>query len=363
MEVKEMSMSDIETRSLEIEEELVKDDADIESLTAEVQQLEERKVEIEKEAEGREKVIENVISEKTEIEGIEKEEVRKKMDVKELRNTKEYIDAYAEYIKGNEKELRTLLTENAEEDGTIAVPTYVEDKIWTDWDKSPILSRVRKNFVKGNYKVGYEASATDAVLHKEGADAPDEEELVIAYIEFVADYYKKWIKVSDNVLALRGQAFLDYLFDEFGHQMAIALENAIVAEIATSDLSAKVNHELDGDAVLAGLAALSDEALNPVAIMSKSTYAAIKSIRTTAGARIEDPFEGLEVLHNNTVSGILVGDLDGVVVNFPDGMDFKYIVDDKSLAEFDLVKIVGKIMAAMHLVRPNGFAVVNETTA
>ena len=363
MEVKEMSMSDIETRSLEIEEELVKDDADIESLTAEVQQLEERKVEIEKEAEDREKIIEEVISEKTEIEEIEKEEVRTKMQIKELRNTKEYIDAYAEYVKGNEKELRTLLTENAEEDGTIAVPTYVEDRIWTDWDKSPILSRVRKTFVKGNYKVGYEASATGAVLHKEGADAPKEEELVIAYIEFVADYYKKWIKVSDNVLALRGQAFLDFLFDEFGHQMAVALENAIVEEIANSDLSAKVNHELDGDAVLSGLAVLSDEALNPVAIMSKSTYATIKAIRTTAGARIEDAFEGLEVLFNNTVSGILVGDLDGVIVNFPDGMDFKYIVDDRSLAEYDLVKIVGKIMAAMHLVRPNGFAVVNETTA
>lgn len=363
MEVKEMSMSDIETRSLEIEEELVKDDADIESLTAEVQQLEERKVEIEKEAEDREKIIEEVISEKTEVEEIEKEEVRTKMQIKELRNTKEYIDAYAEYVKGNEKELRTLLTENAEEDGTIAVPTYVEDRIWTDWDKSPILARVRKTFVKGNYKVGYEASATGAELHKEGADAPKEEELVIAYIEFVADYYKKWIKVSDNVLALRGQAFLDYLFDEFGHQMAVALENAIVAEIANSDLSAKVSHELDGDAVLAGLAVLSDEALNPVAIMSKATYATIKSIRTTAGFRIEDAFEGLEVLFNNTVSGILVGDLDGVIVNFPDGMDFKYIVDDRSLAEYDLVKIVGKIMAAMHLVRPNGFAVVNETTA
>ena len=363
MEVKEMSMSDIETRSLEIEEELVKDDADIESLTAEVQQLEERKVEIEKEAEDREKIIEEVISEKTEIEEIEKEEVRTKMQIKELRNTKEYIDAYAEYVKGNEKELRTLLTENAEEDGTIAVPTYVEDRIWTDWDKSPILSRVRKTFVKGNYKVGYEASSTGAELHKEGADAPKEEELVIAYIEFVADYYKKWIKVSDNVLALRGQAFLDYLFDEFGHQMAVALENAIVSEIANSDLSAKVSHELDGDAVLSGLAVLSDEALNPVAIMSKSTYATIKAIRTTAGARIEDAFEGLEVLFNNTVSGILVGDLDGVIVNFPDGMDFKYIVDDRSLAEYDLVKIVGKIMASMHLVRPNGFAVVNETTA
>ena len=92
--------------------------------------------------------------------------------------------------------------------------------------------------------------------------------------------------------------------------------------------------------------------------MSKATYVAIKSIRTTAGYRIEDPFEGLEVLFNNNATGVLVGDLDGVVANFPEGMDFKYIVDDRSLAEQDLIKIVGKILVAIHLVRPNGFALV-----
>ena len=99
--------------------------------------------------------------------------------------------------------------------------------------------------------------------------------------------------------------------------------------------------------------------------MAKSTYAKIRAIRTTAGARLEDPFEGLEVLFNNMLApaegneAILVGDLDGVIVNFPDGDDFKYIVDETSLAEDDWVKIVGKIMVAAHLVRPNGFAVVS----
>jgi hypothetical protein len=34
------------------------------------------------------------------------------------------------------------------------------------------------------------------------------------------------------------------------------------------------------------------------------------------------------------------------------------IIDEKSLAEQALVKIVGKILADIHLVRPNGFAVV-----
>lgn len=357
MGIKEMTMSDIETRSLEIEQEMADENANIEELQAEVKELEERKVQIETEAEVRKAEIEEIEKTAEVVESFEEEEVRGKMEIKELRNTDEYINAYAEFVKGNDKEIRMLLTENAT-DGTIAVPTIVEDRIWTDWDNSPILSRVRKAYVQGNYKVGYEVSATGAVLHAEGTNAPAEEQLTLAYIDFVSEYYKKWIRVSDNVMALKGRAFLDYLFDEFGHQIAIALENAIVAEIASSTLSAKVTHAMDGDAVLAGLAVLSDEALNPVAIMSKSTYATIKGLRATTGQRLEDVFEGLDVLFNNTVNGILVGDLDGVIVNFPEGMDFKYIVDDRSLAEQDLIKIVGKIMASMHLVRPNGFAVV-----
>jgi hypothetical protein len=81
--------------------------------------------------------------------------------------------------------------------------------------------------------------------------------------------------------------------------------------------------------------------------------------RATTGAKIEDPFNGFEVLFNNTLSdSILVGDLDGVVANFPEGDDFQFIVDRTSLAEQDLVKIVGKVLADIHLVRPNGFAVV-----
>lgn len=360
MEINEMTMEDIETRSLEIENELQNDDANIDTLNDEISKLEERKAIIEKEVENRKAEIKEVENNNEVIEEFEKEEVKGQMEIKELRNTKEYIDAYAEYVKGDEKAIRMLLTTNAT-DGTIAIPEVVEERIWTDWEKSPILSRVRKSYVKGNYKVGYEASATGAVLHLEGTNAPTEEELGINYIEFVAQYYKKWIRVSDNVMALKGQAFLDYLFDEFGHQIALALENAIVAEIASSTLSAKVTHAMDGDAVLAGLAQLSDEALNPVAIMSKQTYATIKGIRTESGQRLEDAFEGLEVLFNSTVNGVLVGDLDGVIVNFPDGMDFKYIVDEKSLAEQDLIKIVGKVMASMHLVRPNGFAVVTAS--
>lgn len=357
MEIRDMQMSDIEQRSAEIEELLKSEDSDIDSLTKEVEEMEARKAQILAEVEQRKQEMADALKNAKEVEEIPQERTNK-MDIKEFRNSPEYIDAFAEYIKGNDKEMRALLlSENVE--GTVAIPSIVEDRIWTDWDKSPILSRVRKVFVKGNYRVGYEASATGAVIHTEGGNAPQDETLTLAYVDFVAKYVKKWIKVSDTVLALRGEAFLDYLYDEFGHQIALAIENAIVAELIASDLTAKVTNALDSTAVMAAFARLSDEATNPVVIMSKARYAAILNERTQVGTKVDDPFNGLEVLFNNTLTnGILVVDLDGVVANFPEGLDFKYIFDDKSLAEADLIKIVGKVMMDAHLVRPNGAAYV-----
>ena len=355
-EVKDMSIEQLEERKAAIAVEIELDGADLDALESEIRsinaELENRKAAEEKRAEIRSAV---AAGKGTVIEKV-KEEV-KTMD-NEQRKT-EMIDALAEYIKGRATaEQRAMLLSTNVNNGVVKVSDIVDDFIWTDWDNSPILSRIRKVYVQGNYSVGYEASATGAVKHTEGAAAPTEETLTLAYINFVAQYYKKWIRVSDTVLALKGRAFMDYLMDEFGHQLAIALENAVVAEIAASTLSAKVTNDIDNTAVMAGFARLSDEATNPVVIISKATYAAIMNERATTGAKIEDPFNGFEVLFNNTVTGLLVGDLDGVVANFPEGEDFKFIVDDTSLAEQDLVKIVGKILADIHLVRPNGFAVV-----
>ena len=358
MSIEEMSMDDVQKRMAEIETEIETDGSDLEQLNAEVDQLNERAAAITARANSEKELRAKVAGMKVNpVEEIEEKEDRKENMEKENRSA--MIEALAEFIKGRAtaEQRAMLLTTNAT-NGTVKVSDIVDDYIWTDWDKSPILSRVRKVYVKGNYSVGYEASATGAVAHTEGADAPTEETLELAYIQFVAQYFKKWIRVSDTVLALKGQAFMDYLFDEFGHQLAMALENAVVAEIESSSLAAAVTNPIDNTAAMAGFAALSDEATNPVVIISKANYAAIMNERTTGGEKIVDPFNGMEVLFNNTVTGMLVGDLDGVVANFPEGEDFRFIVDETSLAEQDLVKIVGKILAAIHLVRPNGFAVV-----
>lgn len=189
MEIKEMQMSDIEQRSLEIEEEMKNEGADIDALTAEVNDLEARKVQIEEEVEQRKKEAEEALKTAVEVEKVE--EVRRMSDM-EIRNTKEYIDAYADYIKtGKDVECRTLLSEN--NSGTVAVPEFVYDIVKTAWQKEGIMSLVRKAYVKGNLKVGFEISGTDAVVHTEGGDAVSEETLTLGTVNMVPASIKKWI--------------------------------------------------------------------------------------------------------------------------------------------------------------------------
>ena len=71
---------------------------------------------------------------------------------KELRNSKEYIDAYAEYIKtGEDKELRALITTDGYATGnsaTVEIPDMVYDIVKTAWDREDLMRRVRTISVK-----------------------------------------------------------------------------------------------------------------------------------------------------------------------------------------------------------------------
>lgn len=84
------------------------------------------------------------------------------MDIKEIRNSAEYIDAYATYIKtGKDAECRALLSTNGTDStspaltGYVPVPDLVDNTIRTAWERSNVMSLVRKTNLKGNVKVGF----------------------------------------------------------------------------------------------------------------------------------------------------------------------------------------------------------------
>ncbi len=309
---------------------------------------------------------------------IKPEERGKEME-KEFRNSPEYIDALARSIKtGDMTELRSILTENAV-NGEVPLPDFAEERIRTAWDSDEILNRVGKTYVKGNLKIGFEISGTDAVIHVEGDEAPTEEELHLGVVSLIPQTIKKWLTISDEVLDMKSQEFLDYVYDELGHRIAKKAADIVVAKIialptsSTATAPAAAVLKMDPSAVTCvnAIALLSDEATDNVAIMNKLTWAAFKSITTGDGYPLQDPFNGLPVLFNNTLPAIgtaseddvymIVGDLaNGFRANFPNGEEIKIKMDDLSLAEADLVKFVGRKYVALEAVAPFRFTNVTK---
>lgn len=299
----------------------------------------------------------------------------------EIRNSAEYINAYAEYIKTeNDTECRALLSENAVS-GTIPVPEFVYDVVKTAWNRDGITSRVRKSFIKGNLKVGFEISATAATQHAEGA-AVDEETLVLGTVQLVPKSIKKWISISDEALDLRGEAFLRYIYDELTYQIAKKAADLLVAGIVACGTESTTTcvgvpvittTSLSLGLIAEAIGNLSDEAANPVIIMNKGTWAAFKAVQA-AGSYGYDPFEGLPVVYNNSLKSFtaassgdtvaIVGDLEqGALMNFPNGQEITFKVDEMTLAASDLVRIIGREFVGIAPVAPNAFCKINKHVA
>lgn len=374
MELKEMTIEQLEERKAAIAVEVDAPEADLDALEAEArsinEEMEARKAEEAKRAEIRSAVAEG------EGELIVKPVVEEKnvMSNAEIRNSHEYNVAYANYIKtGDDAECRALLTENVS--GTVPVASYVEGRVRTAWERDGITSRVRKTFLKGNVKIGYEISASGAVVHTEAANsAVTEETLTLGIVSLVPQSIKKWISISDEVYDLAGEEFLDYIYDELTYRIAKKLADAIVADIeacgTASTGSLPAVPKITSTTVTLGLVAqaiaeLSDEAADPVVMMNKQTWGAFKAAQA-AGNYGYDPFEGLPVVFNDTISAFsaattgvtyaIVGDLGvGAQANFPNGQEINIKFDDKTKMEYDLIRILGREYVGHAVVAPNAF--------
>lgn len=373
MEIKEMSVDQLIEERSALAAKVDEEGADLDQIEADVKainaELEQRKAEEAKKSEIRAAVADG---EGEVIKTIEVEE-KKAMPEVEIRNTKEYINAYAEYIRtGDDAECRALLSENAT-NGTIAVPEFVYDIVKTAWNKEGIMSRVRKSYLRGNIKVGFEISASGAVIHNEGV-AVDEENLVLGIVELVPKSIKKWVSISDEALDLRGEAFLRYIYDELAYQIAKkAADELLVKIIACGTQStttcvgvpAITATTITLDLVAQAIGQLSDDAAEPVVIMNKGTWAAFKAVQYANSYGV-DPFEGRDVIFNNSLKTLsassagdtwmIVGDLGyGALANFPNGNDITFKVDEFTLAASDLVRVIGREFVAMEPVAPNAF--------
>lgn len=375
MEIREMDLEQVETRLAEVKDLLNVDGADLESLETEIRGLKERKAELKADIETRKKEVEEVVTSGVEVRTFTEE---RKTDM-EIRNTKEYMDAFADYIKTNDdRNCRALLTENAAA-GTVPVPELVYDIVKTAWEKEGIMALVRKSYLKGNLKVGFEISADPANLHTEGGNAINPENLVLGVVNLVPQSIKKVIQISDEVYDMRGEDFLRYIYDELTYQIAKKAADTLLAKIVACGTQSTTTcvgvPAITATAASIGLVAqaianLSDEAANPVVVMNKATWADFKAAQYAAQYPI-DPFEGLPVVFNNSLKSLtaastgdawaIVGDFGhGALANFPNGEEIEFKFDENTLKKQDLIEILGREYVALAPVAPNAFVKINK---
>lgn len=386
-------LEEIEARKLEIREEVetTEEVEKIEELNKEVDALDEEAKQIEEQEKNEEEAKE--LEEKSFMAKEVIKEERKIMDNKELRNSAEYVNAYAEYVKtGKDQELRALLSTNTTsvtDSATVEVPDFIYDVVKTAWERENLLQFVRSTSIKGNLKVQFEVSADEAAIHTEGGDAVSEEDLVLGVVTLTPVSIKKWISISDEVMDMRGEEFLRYIYDEITYRIAKKTADTLVGKIAAlpqtltanedgvydTVSAAKINAVPSLGLIASAVANLSDEATNPIIVMNKLTYAAFKEIQYSGNFSV-DPFEGLKVVFNNTLPAYvegtiasnkvyaIVGDFGhGALINNVNGAGIEMKFDDKTLMTADLIRILGRRYCGVEAVADKSFTLIASPTA
>ena len=286
----------------------------------------------------------------------------------EIRSTAEYCEAYKKYIiNGDDKECRSLLTTNAS--GDVPVPVLVENTVKHAWESNAFLSKVRKTAFRGNLKVPFEKSADDAYVHTEGTTGLTEEDLQLGIVTLTPANIKKWIKISDEAVAMGGEAFVQYVYEELAQKIMEKLVAELVAKAnaaptSPSDTAIVIPKATEAPAVMTvqdAAAQLSEEAtdlciaLNPLTIQAfNAAYA--------AGNFAINPFDGVTVIKCSALPAYssadanamyaIVGDLKAFQVNYPEGEGIVTKWDDLTYAEDDMVKVVARQYAGYGVTAP-----------
>ena len=374
------TIEEIENRLAEIKAELDKPEADLDALQEEVRSLTAEKAQIKANAQKAEELRQAVADGMGTTVETRKETGNQTVD--EIRNSKRYIDAYAEFIKsGNAEECRSLLTVNAPARGTLPVPVFLEEMIQTAWEKNDILARVTRSYIRGNLKIPFELSADGAYTHPEGSTAPSEEALTFGLVTLTPMMIKKWVSFSGEVVDMKGEEFLRYIYDELTYRVAKKLSDLILDDITTASTSngstaigvPVVTMEPGVVTIPTATANLSEDARDLVVIMNRLTEVEFLSAYAAGNFAI-DPFAGLTKIYDShlpaysTATGgtdiyAIVGDLSGIRVNYPagDGMVIKY--DDLTRKKEDIVEVLGRQYAAHGITKLGRFVNIKKPAA
>lgn len=322
----------------------------------------------------------------------EKKIVERNDEVKvDTYDTTEYREAWRKYVlTGNETEVRALTT------GTqnIPVPTIMQNYIETAWEEyANIINRVNISEIAGYLSIPYEVSGDEAVWHTEGSNAPDEEAIVFGSILLSPKMLKKWISVTDELMAMAIDQFMKYLRDEVVYRTLKVLNSAIltgaldgsgkgVAGIVGNANTIALTSNLDFNVVNRALAEIVELDNLCVVVNPKTFFDSIMGLVDTQGRPIftvatentQKPkyfVSGIPVEFSNALPAytsattsqpyMVVGNFKGYRLNLPEGRNVNMLYDPYTLAREDKQILVGRIFAAGNVAKLKHFVSVKKS--
>ena len=247
MDIKEMTMEDIEKRYAEINVEMDKPEADIDALTEEVRNLKERKSELEKAAEKRRKLKADVSEKGT--------TVRKFTDPEERKETpgadsKEYRNAFLKNLLGMDmsREERAEFVHTTQNTGNV-LPTTMLNQIWD------LVSK--QHSIMGDITIYRTGTILEVIKHTaiaQGAAktvaenaANDDEQNTFVKVTLSGKDFSKHVDISYAMQRMSIDALEQYLVAEISRSMGDAMADDVIAQIGTDMTSAnKVESAAEG---------------------------------------------------------------------------------------------------------------------
>lgn len=247
MDIKNMTMEDIEKRYAEINVEMDKPEADIDALTEEVRNLKERKTELEKAAEKRRELKADVSENGT--------TVRKFTDPEERKETpgadsKEYRNAFLKNLLGMDmsREERAAFVHTTQNTGNV-LPTTMLNQIWD------LVSK--QHSIMGDITIYRTGTILEVIKHTaiaQGAAktvaenaANDDEQNTFVKVTLSGKDFSKHVDISYAMQRMSIDALEQYLVAEISRSMGDAMADDVIAQIGTDMTSAnKVESAAEG---------------------------------------------------------------------------------------------------------------------
>ena len=229
MEIRDMSIEDIQTRMSEINVEMEADGADLEALEAEIDSLNARKAELKQQAEDRKEEVRAVVEDGEHIKNLESETIMEERTF--AVDSVEYRDAYLKSLmgKGLNIEERTALSSAAS-----VIPTETLNKIYGKLEENQLIAELNALHIPGYVSVPKATTVNDAAWTAMGTAATDSAD-VVGYVALTAKKLIKTIEITADIQAMSIPAFQSWLVNKLAQKMEKAICAAVINGAGTND--------------------------------------------------------------------------------------------------------------------------------